>query len=152
MREKGRKAMPYPEPPDISNQPTRANIERILAYLGQLEAVPGDALDALHGLLVRAEVAQQQAAGPTTTPGATATTVTVHIPASQHKAFGRQVPLAEMAITCRNCGRTVIVKHYPGTFPPSTCSPACQEVVRRQDTAARQRRFRARNRPKDGRR
>ena len=41
--------MNYPEPPDITREPKRANIERILAYLGQLEAVPGDVLDAVEG-------------------------------------------------------------------------------------------------------
>jgi hypothetical protein len=142
-REKGRK-MNYPEPPDITREPERANIERILEYLGQLEAVPGDALDAVEGLLIRAEVAEQQAAGRTQGHAETATTVTVQLPASQRKAFRRQVVLAELAITCRRCGRTVIVKHYPGTFPPRECSPACQEIMRRQDNAARQHRFRAR--------
>ncbi len=102
--------MAYPEPPDITNQPERANIERILAYLSQLDAVPYDALDALQGLLIRAEVAEARAAGPAKTHRG-ATTVTVQIPARLHKAFQRQVALAEMAITCRHCGRTVIVKH-----------------------------------------
>src|SRR6266542_6769272 len=54
--------MPYPEPPDITNQPDNANVERILAYLSQLEAVPGDALDALYGLLMRAETAERRLA------------------------------------------------------------------------------------------
>ena len=52
------------EPWDVSNQPDRANIERIVAYLGQLREgvfglVPGDALDAILGLLARAEVAER---------------------------------------------------------------------------------------------
>jgi hypothetical protein len=136
--------MNYPEPPDVTREPERANIERILAYLSQLEAVPGDALDALYGLLVRAEVAEQQAAGHAKTHGGTATTVTVQIPAGWRTAFRRQVALVDMAITCRHCGRSVIVKHEHGAFPPSTCSPTCQDIIRRQDNAARQRRFRAR--------
>ena len=45
--------MRHLEPPDITNQPTRENIECILAYLGWLEDVPGAALDALEGLLPR---------------------------------------------------------------------------------------------------
>ncbi len=139
--------MNYPDPPDITHQPERANIERMLAYLSQLEAVPGDALDALQGLLVRAEVAEQQATGQAQGHGGTATTVTVEIRASQHKAFRRQVALVDIAITCRHCGPTGIIKHYPGTFPPSTGSPVCQDAVRRQDNAARQRRFRARRHP-----
>ena len=134
-------------PPDITNQPNRANIERILTYLSQLEAVPGDALDALYGLLVRAEVAEQPATGPEGAPIGTDTTVTVQIPASRRSAFCRQVALVDLAITCRNCGRTVIVKHYPGAFPPSSCSPPCKAEVRRQDNAARQRRFRERDQP-----
>lgn len=132
------------EPPDITNQPNRANIERILTYLGRLEALPYDALDALYGLLVRAEVAEQRAAGREGAPTGTDTSVSVQIAASRRVAFCRQVALSELAITCRNCGRTVIVKHYPGTFPPSSCSAACKAEVRRQDNAARQRRFRQR--------
>ena len=59
--------MRRPEPPDVTNQPDRANIERIVEYLGQLSdgvfgLVPGDVLDALTGLLVRAEVAERQLA------------------------------------------------------------------------------------------
>ena len=135
------------EPPDITNQPNRANIERILAYLSQLEEVPGEALDALYGLLVRAEVAEQRAAGPATAPAPTGTTVTVQLSASRRSAFCRQVALVDLAITCRNCGRTVIIKHYPGAFAPSTCSPLCKDEVRRQDNAARQRRFRERAHP-----
>src|SRR5262249_44859459 len=118
--------MRYPDPPDISNQPSRENIERILAYLKQLALVPGDVLDAVEGLLVRAEVAEQRAASHSVGHLQPATTVTVQMPASQHKAFGRQVALVEKAITCRNCGRTVIIKHYPGSFVPTTCSPTCQ--------------------------
>src|SRR5262245_24407730 len=136
--------MRYPDPPDSINQPSRENIERILAYLNQLTLVPSDALDALEGLLVRAEVAEQRAAARLIGQVKPVTTVTVQMPASQRKAFGRQVALVERVITCRYCGRTVIINHYPGSFPPTTCSPSCQEAVRRQDNAARQRRFRVR--------
>jgi hypothetical protein len=139
--------MVYLEPPDITNQPNRANIERILAYLSQLEAVPGDALDALEGLLVRAEVAEQRAAPDAKVRATPDTMVTLHIPPSRRAAFQRHVALEDLAITCRNCGRTVVVKHEHGAFPPSTCSPACQDDVRRQDNAARQRRFRERDHP-----
>ena len=132
------------EPPDITNQPNRANIERILRYLGRLEAIPYDALDALYGLLVRAEVAEQRAAGREGARSGSETTVRVQLPVSRRVAFCRQVVLEELAITCRNCGQTVIVKHYPGAFRPSSCSEACKAEVRRQDNAARQRRFRER--------
>lgn len=132
------------EPPDITNQPNRANIERILSYLSRVEAVPSDALDALYGLLMRAEVAEQRAAGREGAQSGSETRVSVQMPTSRRVAFCRQVVLEELAITCRNCGRTVIVKHYPGAFLPSTCSEACKTEVRRQDNARRQHRFRER--------
>jgi hypothetical protein len=136
--------MKHLEPPDITREPNRANIEPILAYLSQLEEVPYDALDARYGLLIRAEVAEQRTAGPATAPAPPGTTVIVQISPSRRAAFCRQVALVDLAITCRNCGRTVIIKHYPGAFPPSTCSSLCKDEVRRQDNAARQRRFRER--------
>lgn len=141
--------MPYPEPPDITNQPDNANLERILAYLSQLEAVPGDVLDALYGLLMRAETAERRLALGRQHPDKGADdTRTVVMPASRHNAFSRQVALEELAITCRRCGKTVVVKHYPGAFPPSTCSDSCKAEIQRQDTAARQRRFQERRRAK----
>lgn len=134
--------MRRPEPPDISNQPTRENIERILTYLGRLEDVPGAALDALEGMLLRAEVAEQRGAKrPDQEEDAAAGRVSVQMPASQRKAFRRQVQLEELAITCRNCGTTVIVKHYPGSRPPSACSEVCKRAIVRQDNATQQRRF-----------
>jgi hypothetical protein len=139
--------MPYPEPPDITNQPDSANIERLLAYLSRLEAVPGDALDALYGLLMRAETAERRLVRQQQRPGNPASdTRTVAMPASRHKAFSRQVALEDVAITCRNCGKTVIVNHYPGTFLPSTCSEQCKVEVQRHDNATRQRRFQERRR------
>ena len=132
----------HPEPPDITNQPTRENIERILAYLGRLEDVPGAALDALEGLLLRAEVAEQrQATGLFQEESTVGAMVSVQVPASQRKAFRRQVRLEELAITCRNCGKAVVVKHYPGSRPPSACSDGCKRAIQRQDNAMRQRRF-----------
>lgn len=134
--------MRHPEPPDITNQPTRENIERILAYLGWLEDVPGAALSALEGLLLRAEVAEQRGVKrPEQEEDAQEASVSVQMPASQRKAYRRQVRLEELAITCRNCGKTVIVKHYPGSRPPSACSEVCKTAIVRQDNAARQRRF-----------
>jgi hypothetical protein len=131
-----------PEPPDITNQPTRENIERILAYLGWLEDVPGAALDAVQGLLLRAEVAEQRGAKrPEQEENAPQARVSVQMPASQRKAFRRQVRLEQLAITCRNCGKTVIVKHYPGSRPPSACSEVCKMAIARQDNATRQQRF-----------
>src|SRR5688572_11049262 len=96
----------HPEPPDITNQPTRENIERILAYLGWLEDVPGAALDALEGLLLRAEVAEQRGAKRSDQEeDAPHARVSVQMPECQRKAFRRQVRLEELAITCRNCGK-----------------------------------------------
>jgi hypothetical protein len=132
----------HPEPPDITNQPTRENIERILAYLRWLEDVPGAALDALQGLLLRAEVAEQRGAKrPDQEENAIEARVSVQMPASQRKAFRRQVRLEELAITCRNCSQAVVVKHYPGSRPPSACSEVCKTAIVRQDNATRQRRF-----------
>src|SRR5437773_8602931 len=91
VRAGGRCRMVYLEPPDITREPERANIERILAYLSQLEAVPGDALDALEGLLVRAEVAEQRAAADAKVRATPDTMVTVQIPPSRRAAFQRHV-------------------------------------------------------------
>jgi hypothetical protein len=130
------------EPPDITNQPTRENIERILAYLAWLEEVPGAALDAVQGLLLRAEVAEQRRAkGSCPSESAVGALVRVQMPASQRKAYGRQVRLEELAITCRNCGKSVVIKHYPGSRPPSACSDTCKIAIVRQDNAMWQRRF-----------
>ena len=137
----------HPEPPDITNQPSRENIERILAYLARLEDVPGAALDALQGLLLRAEVAEHQLAkGSSPSESAVGATVSVQMPVSQRKAFRRQVRLEDLAITCRNCGKSVVVKHYPGSRPPSACSDVCKTAIQRQDNATRQRRFLERQR------
>jgi hypothetical protein len=134
--------MKHPEPPDINNQPTRENIERILAYLGRLEDVPGAALDALQGLLLRAEVAEQrQGSRLSQEENVGKALVSVQMPASQRKAFRRQVRLEELAITCRNCGKALLVKHYPGSRPPSACSEICKTAIQREDNATRQRRF-----------
>ena len=142
--------MRRPEPPDITNQPTRENIERILSYLGWLEDVPGAALDALEGLLLRAEVAERRAAKqPDQEEEAPQVSRSVQMPAAQRKAYRRQVRLEELAITCRNCGTAVIVKHYPGSRPPSACSEVCKVAIVRQDNAARQRRFVERRRAKN---
>src|SRR5262249_31550996 len=73
---------------------------------------------------------------------------TVAVGASQHKAFSRQVVLEELAITCRGCGKTVVVQHYPGAFPPSSCSGSCKTEIQRQDTAAGQGGFQERRRAK----
>jgi len=134
--------MRHPEPPDITNQPTRENIERILAYLGWLEDVPGAVLDAVQGLLLRAEVAEQRGAKrPDQEEHAPQALLSVQMPGCQRKAFRRQVKLEELAITCRNCGKAVVVKHYPGSRPPSACSEVCKTAIVRQDNTTRQRRF-----------
>ena len=139
--------MRHPEPADITTQPTRENIERILAYLGRLEDVPGAVLDAVQGLLLRAEVAEQRRnLEPSQEASSAGAMVSVQMPASQRKAFRRQVRLEELVITCRNCGKAVVVKHYPGSRAPSACSDTCKTAIQRQDNATRQRRFMERQR------
>ena len=126
------------EPWDVSNQPERANIERIVAYLGQLREgvfglVPGDALDAILGLLARAEVAEHNLE---------------QVRAGLQRPADRQSQVVEeISYVCRICGATVVTTQVVGAFRPSLCaSERCRREARQADARERQRRFRERQR------
>jgi hypothetical protein len=120
------------EPWDVTNQPDRANIERIVAYLGQLRAggfglVPVDALDAIVGLLVRAEVAERN----------------LEQLRSATRQGGQRQAVEEISYVCRVCGEPVVREQGVGTFRPSVCgAERCRREARQADARERQRRFR----------
>ena len=120
------------EPWDITNQPDRANIERIVEELGQLREgafglVPGEALDALVGLLVRAEVAERK------------------VEALRSGVQQVRPSTEEISYVCRICGASVVRKLVVGAFRPSVCeAEQCRREARQEDARARQRRFRER--------
>ena len=120
------------EPWDVTNQPDRANIERIVEYLSQLREgvfglVPGDALDAIVGLLARAEVAERRLEQ-------------LH---AGTKQAGQRQTVEEISYVCRICGATVVTTHVVGAFRPSVCGAEwCRREARQADARARQRRFR----------
>ena len=126
------------EPWDITNQPDRANIERIVDELGQLREgvfglVPGAALDAIMGVLARAEVAERRL--------------------EELHAGGRQARPSreEISYVCRICGASVVRMHVVGAFRPSVCgAEQCQREARQEDARARQRRFRERTAVRKG--
>lgn len=129
------------EPWDVTNQPDRTNIERIVRYLGQVRVgsvgvVPGAALDALLGLLARAEIAERsleelraekrRLSAPSTT--------------------GARQVIEEFSYVCRVCGETVVTTHVMGAFRPSVCGrERCRREARQEDARERQRRFRERS-------
>ncbi len=129
-----------PDPPDVTNQPDRENILRIVAYLGALREgargfVPGEILDALLGLLARAEVAEGQLAQLRSDLR------------QEHGQRGSRGPRSTETISyvCRICGQTVVRTQVVGAFRPSVCATsACQREARQQDARDRQRRFRQR--------
>jgi hypothetical protein len=120
------------EPWDVSNQPDRANIERIVAYLGQLREggfglVPTDALDAIVGLLARAEVAEGNLE---------------QLRAARTQGGQRQA-VEEISYVCRVCGAVVVKEQVVGAFRPSVCgAERCRREARQADARERQRRFR----------
>jgi hypothetical protein len=126
-----------PEPADVTNQPDRANIERIVEYLERLSdgvfgLVPGDALDAIMGLLVRAEVAERQLAQDERR-------------SSEVRSEARQRREKEISYVCRICGRSVELVQRAGAFRPSVCATEwCRREARQQDARERQRRLRGR--------
>lgn len=131
-----------PDPPDVTNQPDRANVLRIVAYLGALREgtrglVPGEILDALLGLLARAEVAEGHLEQLRSELGQAT---------RQHGAGPRQ-RTETISYVCRICGQTVVLTQAVGAFRPSVCAEAtCRRAARQQDTRERQRRFRQRQR------
>ncbi len=120
------------EPWEITNQPDRANIERIVKELEQLREgafglVPGDALDAIMGVLVRAEVAERKV--------------------EELRSGVRQARSSkeEISYVCRICGASVVRTLVVGAFRPSVCgAEQCRREARQEDARARQRRFRER--------
>jgi hypothetical protein len=120
------------EPWDVTNQPDRVNIERIVAYLGQLREgvfglVPTDALDAIVGLLARAEVAERN----------------LEQLRSATRRGGQRQAVEEISYVCRVCGETVVREQVVGAFRPSVCGAArCRREARQADARERQRRFR----------
>ena len=126
------------EPWDITNQPDRANIERIVTYLGQVHEgafrlVPGDALDALVGLLVRAEVAERSLQE----------LLTEKRRLREPSTTGPRQVVEEISYVCRVCGATVVREHLVGAFRPSVCgAERCRREARQADARERQRRFR----------
>ena len=134
--------MIHPDPPDVTNQPDRGNILRIVAYLGALREgarglVPGEILDALLGLLARAEVAEGQLA---------------QLRGELRQGEGQQGARTRqrtetISYVCRICGQTVVTTQVVGAFRPSICAaPTCRREARQQDARERQRRFRQRQR------
>lgn len=128
------------EPWDVTNQPDRANIERIVMYLGQLRAgvcglVPGDALDAIVGLLVRAEVAERNLE---------------QLRAGTRRGGARQA-VEEISYVCRICSTPVVTTQVVGAFRPSVCAAErCRREARQADARERQRRFRERSAARKG--
>ena len=124
----------------MSNQPDRANIERIVAYLDQLREgsfglVPGDALDAIMGLLARVEVAERQLEQLRAAPQ------------QARQRAGKE----EISYVCRICGETVVTTHGLGAFRPSVCeAQRCRREARQADARERQRRFRERSAARKG--
>ncbi len=134
------------EPWDITNQPDRANIERIVTYLGQLHEgvfrlVPGDALDALVGLLVRAEVAERSLEE----------LLTEKRRLREPSTTGPRQVVEEISYVCRVCGATTVTTHVVGAFRPSVCErERCRREARQEDARERQRRFRERSAARKG--
>src|SRR5919199_5147001 len=123
-----RGTMSQHEPWDVSNQPDRANIERIVAYLGQLREgvfglVPGDALDAILGLLARAEVAERNLE---------------QVRAGLQRPADRQSQVVEeISYVCRICGATVVTTQVVGAFRPSVCAAErCRREARQADAGS----------------
>ena len=120
------------EPWDVTNQPDRVNIERIVEYLGQLREggfglVPADALDAIVGLLARMEVAERN----------------LEQLRSRTRQGGQRQAVEEISYVCRVCGATVVREHLVGAFRPSVCgAERCRREARQADARERQRRFR----------
>ena len=120
------------EPWDVTNQPDRVNIERIVEYLGQLREggfglVPADALDAIVGLLARVEVAERN----------------LEQLRSRTRQGGQRQAVEEISYVCRVCGATVVREHLVGAFRPSVCgAERCRREARQADARERQRRFR----------
>jgi hypothetical protein len=128
------------EPWDVTNQPERSNILRIVEELGQLQdgafgLVPGDALDAIVGLLARAEVAERS----------------LEQMRSGARQAGQRQALEEISYVCRICGETVMMEHVVGAFRPSVCGAEwCRREARQEDARERQRRFRQRRAARKG--
>ena len=120
------------EPWDVTNQPDRVNIERIVEYLGQLREggfglVPADALDAIVGRLARMEVAERN----------------LEQLRSRTRQGGQRQAVEEISYVCRVCGATVVREHLVGAFRPSVCgAERCRREARQADARERQRRFR----------
>ncbi|MDQ5853925.1 MAG: hypothetical protein M3380_18040 [Chloroflexota bacterium] len=120
------------EPWDVTNQPDRVNIERIVEYLGQLREggfglVPADALDAIVGLLARVEVAERN----------------LEQLRARTRQGGQRQAVEEISYVCRVCGATVVREHLVGAFRPSVCgAERCRREARQADARERQRRFR----------
>ena len=131
-----------PDPPDVTNQPDRENIVRIVEYLGALREgargfVPGEILDALLGLLARAEAAEGHLAQLRSELR------------QEHGQRGTRGPRRTETITyvCRICGQTVVHTQVVGAFRPSVCaSTTCRREARQEDARERQRRLRQRQR------
>ena len=117
---------------EITNQSDRANIERIVKELerlreGAVGLVPGDALDAIMGVLVRAEVAERKVE---------------ELRSGVRRARSSK---EEISYVCRICGASVVRTLVVGAFRPSVCgAEQCRREARQEDARARQRRFRER--------
>lgn len=136
-----------PPPPSLSDQPDSMNIQRLLSYLEQRGDMPPNALKALKALLARAEEAERRA---TVLPGERDETVIVQQSAHRRGAFTREVELQDYYRICCSCGRTEVVKRYPGARMSPFCNrPRCQarrQEEKRENNAERQRQFRERQR------
>lgn len=115
-----------------------------MRYLGQLRdgtvgVVPGAALDALAGLLARAEVAErslEELRGEQRLK-------------ERSPTGARQVE--EISYVCRICGETVVTTHVMGAFRPRVCvRERCRREARQEDARERQRRFRDRSASEKG--
>ncbi len=143
------------EPWDVTNQPERANIERIVAYLGELREgivglVPGAALDAIMGLLARAEVAERSVeelrSGMQRHRGAGAASC-----ARAPRKGGQRQVVEEISYVCRICGAAVVREHVVGAFRPSVCEAEwCRREAQQADARERQRRFRQQRAVREG--
>src|SRR3954469_4858877 len=116
--------------PDFDSTSDPANIERILKYLSLLEDVPMVAVDALRGLLARAEYVAE--------PGHDPDTVTVVMPAHRRGEHERHVHLIDVTFTCKVCGKTQTITTYPGGKRPTVCQGEGNQRSECQRTANRQ--------------
>lgn len=120
---------------DIDSSSDRENIEKILRDLARTGVVPGEAIDAIQGLLERAERTAETLARVRAGEKIEQDIQIVSMPEMTRQPHTRDVPLVEHTFTCKICGKTQTIKQYPGNLR-TICSrednPECRREVWRQ--------------------